>query len=132
MPAAPRPPVGLLVAFCFLVLEAAALAALGIGLVVDLVTGANTAVGTTLPLAVFYVLLAAGLVVAGRALTRGRRGARGPVVTWQLLQAASAFAFTPVFRPWVIAVMVLAAVAVLAGVIWPSSRDFLEGPARQR
>lgn len=133
MPAAARPPVGLLVAFCFIVLEAAALAALAIGLIADLITGANAAVGTTLPLAVFYLLLAVGLAVAGRALTRGRRAARGPVVTWQLLQAASAFALAPVFRPWVIAVMVIAAVAVLAGVIWPSSRDFLEGStARQR
>ena len=47
----------------------------------------------SVPVALFLVAFAAGVAVglgaAARALRRGRRGARAPVITWQLLQGAT-------------------------------------------
>lgn len=121
-----RAPASLLVAFVLLVLEAGALAALGVGLAGDVLTGAAAAVGTSAALAVFYLAVAAGLVAAGRALLRGRRWARAPVVTWQLLQGASALAVGSLFAPWVVVALLAAAVGVVAGVLWPASRAHLD------
>lgn len=127
MPQPVRAPVPLLVVFVLLVLEAGALAALGAGLVGDVVTGAAAAAGTSAALAVFYLAVAAGLVAAGRALLRGRRWARGPVVTWQLLQGACALALGSLFAPWVVVALLTLAAGVVAGVLWPVSRAYLDG-----
>lgn len=96
---------------CLLVLlEAAALVGLAAAFVVDLVRGAELP-GPTAFLAVFLLGVAAVLVLAARGLADGRRWARSPVITWQLLLVVMAvgwFAAEP--SPWVVAVIVVAVV----------------------
>ncbi|ACQ81072.1 hypothetical protein Bcav_2827 [Beutenbergia cavernae DSM 12333] len=80
-------PVPLRVALLLLLVQVAALTAFGVLFVVDLLRGVGeplSAVG----LAIFSLGLAALLGAGARALARGRRWPRGPVVTWQLLLAA--------------------------------------------
>jgi len=72
--------------------EAAVLAGLGLWWLVVLVVGDVQDVGVALFLIGFTLAVAAGLAAGGRALLHGRRGARAPVVTWQLLQGATAVA----------------------------------------
>lgn len=82
-----------LLALVVLVLvEAAVLAGLGLWWLVVLVVGDVQDVGVALFLIGFTLAVAAGLAAGGRALLHGRRGARAPVVTWQLLQGATAVA----------------------------------------
>ena len=65
-------------------------------------------------LAVFALAVAAVLVASVRLLVRGRRGARGPVVTWQVLQAATATTVlgVPAARGWAAGAVVVAVVVV--------------------
>lgn len=75
----------------------------------------------------FVALLALGLGVAGVALLRGQRGARGPVLVAQLLTLGCAFyAAVPSQRPeWGVPVMVAAA-AVLYGLLSAPARAWAE------
>lgn len=108
-----------LVVVCLLVLvEAAALAGLAAAFVVDLARGAELP-GPTAFLAVFLLGVAAVLVLAARALADGRRWARSPVLTWQLLllvMAAGWFSAEP--SPWAAGV-VLVALVVGVGLLLP-------------
>lgn len=83
------------------------------------------AAGLTFSVWGFLVLLGAGIAVAGVALLRGRRGARGPSLVVQLLTLGCAFyAAVPSGRPeWGVPVMLLAG-AVLAGLISRPARDW--------
>lgn len=116
-------------------LEAVALVAGAVWAVVELVTGRATATGAGL--AVFALAVAAVLVGAGRALRRGSRRARGPVLTWQLLQAATALTLfgidgAPVALPWGAAVALALAVGVAAAVLSPPAlRHTLDGGGRE-
>ncbi|ROR72030.1 hypothetical protein EDD31_0375 [Bogoriella caseilytica] len=76
-----------------------------------------------LALASFAVLLGAGI----RALRAGRRWGRGPLVTWQILQIATAYALLPDIPAAVAGVGVVLAVVTAAGVLWPSSRAYASG-----
>ena len=75
----------------------------------------------------FVVLLGAGIAVAGVALARGARGARGPVVVVQLLGFGVAFyAGVTSGRPeWGIPIAVVCA-AILGGVLTRAGRDWAE------
>lgn len=117
--AVPAPLAG---ACLLVVLEAAALVVAAAVLVIDVVRGPVPSVVATLAMALFFVGFAAMLVGAARALWRGRRWGRGPVVTWQVLQAASVLALPGLGR-LLVAVVVGASVAVVLGVLWPTSRE---------
>ena len=70
--------------------EAAALGLGGLWALGIVVRGAADSVAVSLSLAAFALGLGALLALASRAVRRGRERVRGPVLTWQLLQAATA------------------------------------------
>lgn len=86
-----RPPRALDVVLAGAVIEAAGLGAGVAWAAVDLVRGRSEAPGASAFLALLLVGVAAAVVAAARALRRGARRARGVIVTWQLLQAATGF-----------------------------------------
>jgi hypothetical protein len=95
--------------------EALAALAGAVASVVVLVRGAELP-GATAGLAVLGVALAGFLAAAGVALARGgRRWARSPVLAWQFLLVAMAFAgWTTAPAPWPAVVLGLAVVVVVA------------------
>jgi len=108
------------------------LAALGVlteGVAALVVAGLMVAAGLTFSVWGFLVLLGGGVVVAGVALLRGQRGARGPALVVQLLTIGCAFyAAVPSGRPdWGVPVLILAA-AVLAALISRPVREWAGGP----
>jgi hypothetical protein len=113
-----RPP--LLAVVCLLTLLEAALAAgLGIAWAVDLVTGRADAPAATAFLALFALGIACLLAACARGLWRGRRWARSPVMTWQVLLVVLAVGWLGA-EVTVWAVLVLAvALAVGVGLLLP-------------
>lgn len=68
------------------------------------------------------LLLFAWLLVAGiNALWQGRRWGRGPVLTWQLIQAAIAVGATGVAPPLAVYPAILASLVVGVGLLLPAS-----------
>jgi len=106
-------------------IEAVVLVGMAVVFVVDVVRGVPDLLAV-LALAVFFVGFALMLAGSVRALWRGQRWGRGPLVTWQVLQAASVLTLTGVPTALVV-VAVLVAVASVLGVLWPSSRDYASG-----
>lgn len=120
------PPRALDVVLVGAVLEAAALGAAVVWAVLDLVAGRSTNPGATAALGVFLLAVAAAVVAAARALRRGARRARGLLVTWQVLQAASAWTLlgtpdAPAALPWAAGAALVLAVVVLVAVLSPAS-----------
>lgn len=70
--------------------EAAALTVAALGWLVRVVAGAVEGTSVAWFLVTFVMGVAGVLVLSARTLRRGARGGRAPVVTWQLLQAATA------------------------------------------
>lgn len=125
---APRPR-ALDVVLAGVLIEAAALGAGVVWAAVDLVRGQSDAPGASAVLALFLAGTAAAIVAAARALRRGARRARGLLVTWQILQAASAFtllgvADPPAALPWGAGAAILLAFVVLAAALTPASLRF--------
>lgn len=115
MPPTARPPALLLVC-ALVILQAAALAGLGGVWVIELVRGRAQVLGATAFLVLFAVGIAAVLVAGARALWSGRRWARAPVFTWQLLLAVMAIGWlTAEATPW--AFGLLASALVVAGAL---------------
>ncbi|QJW36072.1 hypothetical protein [Cellulosimicrobium protaetiae] len=82
-------------------------------ILVELVGGGSQSVGVSAFLVVFALGVAAVLAASLRGLLQGRRWARSPVATWQILQAVVAVSSLQVgVTPWVVVALVLA-VAVL-------------------
>lgn len=106
--------------------EAAVLVGMAVVFVTDVVRGDAPGVAPALALTVFFIGFALMLAGSVRALWRGQRWGRGPVITWQVLQAASAITLTGVPAALVTVAVVVAAASVL-GVLWPSSRDYASG-----
>lgn len=123
--ASPRPRL-LALAVAVVVLEVAALAVGGGVLVLDVVRGRVEYVGSTLGIALFAWVLAALLAGAARALARGRRWARGPVLTWQVLQGAVGFLQLP-GMPWFAGALIGSALMVVVSLLAPAS---IEATAR--
>ncbi len=117
-------PAPLTAALLAVVLEAAALLGMAVAFLLDIVRGLVVYVSTTVAMAVFFIGLALLLLTAGRALWRRRRWGRGPVITWQLLQAVVAVAVAGTLPVYLVALIVLVSAGVIAGVLWPSSRDY--------
>jgi hypothetical protein len=106
---------------CLLVtLEAAAFLGLGIAWTADVVRGAATMPGASLFLAAFGIGIALLLLLAARGLWRGRRWARSPVITWQILLVVLAIGWLGA-QPsaWAVVVLVVATL-VGVGLLLPS------------
>jgi hypothetical protein len=85
----------------------------GVFLAVETVTAAATERVAAGFLAAITIGLAAGLAVAARSVARGRRAARAPVLTWQILQIA--VAAPALSARWYIGVPLIV-VAIVTGV----------------
>ena len=98
--------------------EAAVVGGYGVVLAIDSVTQKATETGAGIVLAVTAVALCAGLSAAAVAAARGRRGARAPIIVWQILQGALARDALTARSTWG---MLLVGLAVLAavGAVWP-------------
>lgn len=72
-------------------------------------------------LAVFMLLFVGLLVLGIHALWLGRRWGRGPVLTWQLIQAAIAFSVIGIGPPWAVYPTIVASVVVGVGLLLPAS-----------
>jgi len=101
-------------------IEALALLAGALLLIVALIGGFTDDTS----MAVFVLVFGGGmgliLTVMLRNLSRGKRWARGPLVTWQLFQLAVAVPLLQGSTPWIgIALLILAAV-VLVGMFTPT------------
>jgi hypothetical protein len=117
-PAAPRPPRAVSAVVVLVLLEALLLAGLAVGMLVALVRGSEL-VGPV----VFLVVLAAGmsalLVAAARGLRRGRRWARSPVMTWQVLLVVLSVGWIGVETAWWSVAVLVVAVLVGVGLLLP-------------
>lgn len=94
-PTAPAPvpgavPATVRTAVVLVLTEAAALTLAALGWLAGVVVGAREGSSVAWFLLAFVVGVAGVLVLSARTLRRGARGGRAPVVTWQLLQAATA------------------------------------------
>lgn len=107
-----RRPVLLVALFAVVALEAALLIGVAGAYLVSVARGASEAPGTAAGIAGFGLVLAASLLGCAIALWRGQRWARGPVLTWQVLQGATA---VPLFSSaqWPIAVTLLVLAVVV-------------------
>ncbi|GAA3802667.1 hypothetical protein [Cellulomonas soli] len=112
---------GLLRAVClFVLLEAVAFVGLGAALVVGLVAGSSVLPAATVFLAVFALGVAAVLAASARGLWRGRRWARSPVMTWQIMLVVLALGWFGVEASWWSAVVVGIALLTAGGLLMPS------------
>lgn len=83
-----------------------------------LVLDGSSSPGVAVFLILFEVGLAAALAAAASAVRRGSRRARGPLITWQLLQTTTAYAVVQVpGRPGWLAVAAVAAIALAVAVV---------------
>lgn len=128
-PAPGRPPRALDVVLAGVLLEAVALGAGVVWAAADLARGRSGSPGASIVLAALLAGLAAAVVAAARALRRGARRARGLVVTWQLLQAASGMtllgvADPPRALPWVAGAAIVLAAVVVTAALSPSAVRF--------
>lgn len=113
-------PCPLVVVGALVLVEAAVCVLLAVWGVVDLVRGVTTAPGVAVFLVVAGLAVAAVLVASVRALRAGRRGGRAPVVTWQLLQAATALTLVgalPSPAVWAAWAALAVAVVVVVGMM---------------
>jgi hypothetical protein len=117
-PHRPRPPWPLVVAAGLVGLEGLFLLLLAVLELLDLHRGR---VALALTTATFFVALGAGLAFCARGLLRVRSWARGPVVAGQLLGVLLSFSFWGGETTPGAVVLLLVSVAVLMGVLHPSS-----------
>ncbi|WNB86292.1 hypothetical protein [Cellulomonas sp. ATA003] len=101
-------------------LEAGLLIGLAGAWVVDLVRGASQLPGATVFLALFAAGVAAVLVAAVRGLWSGRRWARSPIMTWQVLLVVMSVGWLGADpAAWVVAVLVVALVVAVGLLLRP-------------
>lgn len=101
-------------------LEAVAIVVAPVFLLIEAFSGdGEDSRGFAVGLTVMAVLIGAGLAVCARGVARGERWTRGPVVTWQLVQAGVAMPVSA-SATWWIGVPLLA-VAVVVGVLMAGS-----------
>jgi hypothetical protein len=96
-------------------LESALLIAGAVVLVVNAVTAEGGNPAATISLAAIALLIGVGLAICVRGVIHGRRWTRGPVLTWQLLQAGVGMPVSASGAWW--AGAPLLAVAVVVGVL---------------
>lgn len=122
-------PAALLVAVGLILLEAVALVVVTGVSVVSLVRGDAALPGPMVFFAVFCLLVAAVLVQASRALLAGRRWARSPVITWQVLLGVMAVGWLGVEVTAAATAVLVVAVAVTAALLLPPVVAFTTGSA---
>lgn len=108
------------IAVVLVLTEAAALTFAALGWLAQVAAGTTRATPVAWFLVAFTLGIAAVLVLSARALRRGARGGRSPVVTWQLLQGATSVAVLqsgPALPVAVVAVLVLGVGAVVVGLL---------------
>src|SRR3954454_21250067 len=96
-------------------LEAVLLLVGAVVLLIDTFTSDRDNLGAASALAAVLVVLGVALAVCARGVIRGQRWTRGPVLTWQLLQAGVAMPLSTT-RLWWVGVPLLA-MAIVAGVL---------------
>lgn len=117
--ASPPRPILLVVVVALVALEAGLLLGLaGVSLLTG-VTGDGPP-GLTLATAALAAIIAGFLGLSARGLWLGRRWARGPVLTWQLLQAAVSASELARAGGWVAAVLIALSAVVVAGLLSPA------------
>ncbi len=115
-----RRPVPLVVVCALVLLQAGLLVGLAGAWAADLLRGASQLPAATVFLVLFALGVAAVLVLAARGLWQGRRWARSPVMTWEVLLvvlAAGWLGSDP--APWAVAVLV-SAIVVGVGLLVPA------------
>jgi hypothetical protein len=112
--------VPLVVLSALVLLQAGLLVGLGSAWVVALVRGESRLPGAAVFLALFALGVAAVLVLAVRALWSGRRWARSPIMTWQVLLVVLSVGWLGVEPAlWAVGVLV-GALVVGVGLLLPS------------
>ena len=111
----------LLVALVVAGLEGLLLVAAAVWSVVDMVRADFEGAALSVALAVFMLLFVGLLVLGIHALWLGRRWGRGPVLTWQLIQAAIAVSVIGIAPPWAVYPTLLASLVVGVGMLLPAS-----------
>jgi len=117
--AANRRPAVLAVLCVLVVLQAGALVGMAVAFVTDLVRGVSELPGATVFLAVFALGVAAVLVLAARGLWAGRRWARSPVMTWQVLLVVMSVGWFSADPAWWVVAVLLSALVVGVGLLLP-------------
>lgn len=102
--------------------EAALVGGYAAVLAVDAISGRALDPNAALVLAAIAAVVCVGLVLVARAAAHARRGARAPIIVWQILQAAIASQARSAGSWWadvlLVLLLVLAVVAAL-GCFWP-------------
>lgn len=108
-------------------LEACALVVVTGVAIASLVRGDAALPGAMVFFAAFCLLVAVVLVQAGRALLVGKRWARSPVITWQVLLGVMAVGWLGVEVTVAAAAVLLVAVGVTVCLLLPSAVAFTTG-----
>lgn len=111
----------LLVALVVAGLEGLLLIAAAAWSIVDMVRNDFEGAAVSVALSVFMLLFVGLLVLGIHALWLGRRWGRGPVLTWQLLQAAIAVSVIGIAPNWAVYPVLLASLVVGVGLLLPAS-----------
>lgn len=111
----------LLAALALVGLEVMLLVGAAVWSLVTIATDGRAQVLVSVSLTVFLLLFALLLLAGAHALWNGRRWGRGPVITWQLIQAAIALSAAGSAPGWMISVAVGVAVVVVVGLLLPTS-----------
>jgi predicted MFS family arabinose efflux permease len=115
-----RRPVPLVVLCALVLLQAGLLVGLAGAWLLDLVRGEVQLPAATIFLVLFALGVAAVLALSARGLWSGRRWARSPVMTWQVLLVVMAVGWLGADpSPWIVAVLV-SALAVAVGLMLPA------------
>lgn len=117
----PRPPLPLLLALLLVLVEVGALGALTGGMLVELLSGNTLEPFFTTVTALIFLAIIALLLAGVRALYRGRRWGRGPVITWQLLVLAIGVSQAATLTWWLVGLLVVLPVATTVGLLLPPS-----------
>ncbi|MGN8245683.1 hypothetical protein ACTHAM_002807 [Cellulomonas soli] len=112
-------PVQLAVVCVLVLVEALASAGLGAVFLLGLASGDATMPTATVFLAACCLGVAAALAACARGLWRGRRWARSPVMTWQIMLLVLALGWFGVEASWWSAAVVGVAVLVGVGLVLP-------------
>lgn len=111
----------LLIALVVAGLEAVVLVVVAVASVVSMVQDELDGAVVVIALAVVLLLFLALLLVGINALWHGRRWGRGPVLTWQLIQAAIAVGAVGEGPPWAVYPALAASLVVAVGLLLPAS-----------
>jgi hypothetical protein len=111
----------LLIALVVAGLEGLVLVAAAVWSVVSTARAGFENAAVSVALAVFMLLFVGLLVLGIHALWLGRRWGRGPVLTWQLIQAAIALSVVGKAPGWAVYPAIVAALVVCVGLLLPAS-----------